>query len=102
VLTTDEQRETVSTFCILPDIMEETTLFVPCTRMHDLMRAWNLDLPEHDILLFLENMGFEEVEQNTEVRNGAVNFLHHPDFTFDNFWQLTKRKIVWMGPEVFF
>jgi hypothetical protein len=69
--------------------------------MHALIRVWNLD-PEHRLLLFPENMAFEEVELNAGVGNGAVDFLHHPDFTFDNFWQLTNRKIVWMSPEVFF
>jgi hypothetical protein len=73
--------------------------FVPCTRMHDLMRAWSLD-PRH-YLVFPENMGFEEVELRTGAPNVGVDFFHHPDFTFDDFWQLTRRKIVWMGPEIF-
>jgi hypothetical protein len=101
VLTTDKRRETVFYILILPPAIMEEALFVPCTCMHDLMLAWNLD-PGHRLLLFLENMGFEEVELNAGVGNGAVDFLNNPDFTFDDFWQLTNRKIVWMGPDVFF
>jgi hypothetical protein len=75
----------------------EEAFFVPCTRMHDLMRAWNAD-HEHT---FPENIDFEEVELRAGAGNGAGDFFHHPDFTFDNFWKLTHRKIVWMGPEIF-
>jgi hypothetical protein len=65
------------------------------------MRAWDLD-PNHRHLLFPENMRFEEVELRPGARNVAVDFSQHPAFTFDEFWQLAKNKIVWMGPEIFF
>jgi hypothetical protein len=70
--------------------------------MHDLMRAWNVD-HEHDDnepFLFPEDLHFEEVELRAGAGNGAVDFVH-PDFIFHNFWQLARRKIVWMGPEIF-
>jgi hypothetical protein len=87
VLTTDKRRETVFYILILPAIMEET-LFVPCTRMYDLMRAWNLD-HGHRLLLFLENMGFEEVELNAGVGNYMLQEIKtrtlasHADDEFD-------------------
>jgi hypothetical protein len=96
-----QRRETTFYILILRAIMEKA-FFVPCTRMHDLMRAWNVD-HEHDDdkpFLFPEDLDFEEVELLAGAGNGAVDFLH-PDFTFHNFWQLTRRKIVWMSPEIF-
>jgi hypothetical protein len=80
----------------------DEAFFLPCTRMRDLMRAWNVD-HEHDDdepFLFPEDMDFEEVELRAGAGNCTVDFLH-PDFTFDNFWQLTCRTVVWMGPEIF-
>jgi hypothetical protein len=76
---------------ILPAIMEDT-LFVPCNRMHALMHAWDL----------VPSQRFEEVELRPGAGNVAVDFSHHPDFAFDQFWQLTLRKIVWLGPDIFF
>jgi hypothetical protein len=86
----------------------EAALFVPCTRMHDLMRAWNVN-HEHDedddeVILFSEewDMTFEEVELRVGAENGAVDLFHqYPDFTFDNLWCLASRKIVWMSPDIF-
>jgi hypothetical protein len=83
----------------------EETLFEPCTRMHDLMRAWNVNHEHGDDgdegSPFPEDMDFEEVELRAGAGNGADDLLHHPDFTFDNFCELARRKIVWMGPEIF-
>jgi hypothetical protein len=83
----------------------EEAFFVPCTRMRDLMRAWNneheFDEDDDEHYPFPEDMDFEEVELRAGAGNGAVDLFHHPDFTFDDFWQLTQRKIVWMGPEIF-
>jgi hypothetical protein len=82
----------------------EEAFFVPCTRMHDRMRAWNNE-HEHDehedVSPFPEDIDIEEVELRAGAGNGAGDFFHHPDFTFNDFWQLTQRKIVWMGPEIF-
>jgi hypothetical protein len=75
----------------------EEAFFVPCIRMQNLMRAWNND-HEHT---FPQDIDFEEVELRAGVGNDAGDFFHHPDFTFDNFWQLTHRKILWLGPEIF-
>ncbi len=77
----------------------EEALFASCTRMQDLIRAWN-DNPENNASLF-RNFDFEEVELRAGVGNDAGDFFHHPDFTFDNFWQLTHRKILWMSTEIF-
>jgi hypothetical protein len=85
----------------------EEAFFVPCTRMHDIMRAWNVehdhgvDGDEDGFLEYLfRDMDFEEVELRAGVGNSVDDFLH-PNFTFDNFYQLARRKIVWMGPEIF-
>jgi hypothetical protein len=73
----------------------EEAFFAPCTRMHDLIRAWNDNL-ENDGFLD-RNFDFEEVELRAGAGNGAVNFLH-----FDDLWDLACRKVVvWLGPEIF-
>jgi hypothetical protein len=81
-----------------PAIMEEA-FFVPCTRMHDLIRAWNVvrRLGDDDFL-FPED--FEEVEVRDGAEDGAVDFLHNTDFMFDKLWRLAGHKIVWMDPEI--
>jgi hypothetical protein len=80
----------------------EEAFFEPCTRMHDIMRAWNVEHEnDDDEDGFPEDMDFEEVRLRAGAGNGAYGFFHHPDFTFDDFWQLTRRKIVWMGPRTF-
>jgi hypothetical protein len=85
----------------------EEAFFQPCTRMHDSMRAWNVehendvDVDENEHYLLPEDTDFEEVELRAGAGNGAYDLFHHPDFTFDEFWRLTQRKIVWMGPETF-
>jgi hypothetical protein len=83
----------------------EEAFFVPCTRMHDLMCAWNVEHEHGDDgdgdFYFPEDIGIEEVELRAGAGKGAVDFFHHPDFTFDDFWQLEHRKIVWIGPEIF-
>jgi hypothetical protein len=75
----------------------EETFFVPCTRMHDRMRASNAE----NGYAFPEDMAFEEIELRAGAGNGELDFFHHPDFTFDDFWQIARRKIVWMNPETF-
>ena len=82
--------------------MEAPFYLFPCTRMHDLMRAWHDDLEHDDFYGFPGDIDFEEVELRAVTGNGEVDFMHeYPDFTFNDFWQLTRRKIVWMGPEIF-
>jgi hypothetical protein len=103
VLTTDnDKRLSVFYVLILPALTEEA-FFQPCTRMHDLMRAWNVDHEddEDEESPFPEDLDFEEVELRAGAGNGADDLFHHPDFTFDNFWQLARRKIVWMSTEIF-
>jgi hypothetical protein len=81
------------------------TLFVPCTRMHDLMRAFNDDHEHVDDgdFVFPEDVDIEEVELRAGVGNGDVALFHqYPDFTFDNLWRLARRKIVWISPDIFF
>jgi hypothetical protein len=79
----------------------EEAFFVPCTRMRDIMRAWNIDREDGDYLFPERSMNFEEVELRAGAGNSAVDFLH-PNFTFDEvFWQLARRKIIWMGPHTF-
>jgi hypothetical protein len=85
----------------------ERAFFRPCTRMRYRMRAYN-DIHGNDgdgddddeAFLFPEAMDFEEVELLAGAENGAVDLLH-PAFTFDNFRQLTRRKIVWLGRDLF-
>jgi hypothetical protein len=77
----------------------EKALFVPCTRMRDIMRAFNED-HEHEYdgespFPNTQEMDFEEVK----LRDG-VNFMHS-GFTLDDLWDLASRKIVWMGRETF-
>jgi hypothetical protein len=75
----------------------EEALFVPCTRMRDLMRAFN-DNHEHEYdreSPFPNTIDFEEVKLRT-----GVSFMHS-GFTFDDLWDLASRKIVWMGRETF-
>jgi hypothetical protein len=80
----------------------EEAFFQPCTRMHDIMRAWNVEHEnDDDEVPFPEDLDFEEVELRAGAGNGAYGLFRHPDFTFDDFWQLTRRKIVWMGPNTF-
>jgi hypothetical protein len=79
----------------------EEAFFVPCTRMRDIMHAWNIDNEDADYLFPEHSMDFEEVELRAGAGNRAIDFLH-PDFMFDNvFWQLARRKIIWMGPHTF-
>jgi hypothetical protein len=72
----------------------EEAFFVPCTRMHDLMRD-----PDN-VEVFPGNIDFEEVELHARAGNTVDGFLH-PDLTFDNFCQLARRKIVWISTETF-
>jgi hypothetical protein len=73
----------------------EETFFAPCTRMHDLIRAWNVDrLPGDDDFIF-PDFDFEEVELRAGAGNGAVDFLDLVDL-----WDLACRKFVWMGPDI--
>jgi hypothetical protein len=85
----------------------EQTLIVRCTRMRALMRAWNRDHPGPDPKHFPENgdpenLDFEEVDLRAGVGDGAVDVFRHIQFTFDELWELANRKIVWMGPDLFF
>jgi hypothetical protein len=88
----------------------EEALFVPCTRMRALMRAWNRDHRGPDQKHFPENVVFNEVDLQqdlqdillqAESRFDAVGFLIRKGFMFNDLWDLAKRKIVWMGPDLF-
>ncbi len=80
----------------------EEDLFAACTRMRDLMREWNRDHPAPDHYQFPEDGDFEEVCLNAEMLDAAFNFFRNPRFTFNDFWELTKRNIVWFGRDLFF
>jgi hypothetical protein len=96
---------------ILSATMEQA-LFVPCTRMYDLMCAL-IHEPGHRHL-FQHDMhfertpsvqGFREVDLRAGVGIGAVDsLLRRTDFTFsfNDLWELANRKIVWFGPNIFF
>jgi hypothetical protein len=77
----------------------EEAFFVPCTRLHDLIRAWNVDREPCDDD-FLSPLDFEEVELRDGAENGAVDFLHNTDFTFSELSWLACCNIVWMGPDI--
>jgi hypothetical protein len=81
----------------------EEAFFQPCTRMHDLMRAWNVDHEYGDDGDFVfEDMDFEEVDLRAGAGNATDDLFHHPDFTFGgDLWQVARRKIVWMSTEIF-
>jgi hypothetical protein len=74
----------------------ERAFFRPCTRIRDFMRdgVYGTFLPN------FVDLDFEEVELLDGAESGAVDLLH-PAFTFDNLRQLTRRKIVWLGRDIF-
>jgi hypothetical protein len=81
----------------------EQALFAPCGRMYDLM----CDLMRYQ--RFQQNIpfrgDFQEVDLRAGVRNGAVGSLLRRTtfrFSFNELWELAKRKIVWFGPTIFF
>ena len=79
----------------------EGVFFEPTTRMHDLMSAWNNDHDdERNHFIVDEDHDFEEVELRAGAENGTVDLLH-PDFTFDEFWWLARRKFTWLGRDIF-
>jgi hypothetical protein len=73
----------------------EETFFAPCTRMHDLIRAWNVDREPGDDDFIFPDFDFEEVGLRAGAGNGAVDFLD-----LDDLWDLACRKFVWMGPDI--
>jgi hypothetical protein len=80
----------------------EEAFFVPCTRIRDRIRARNDDIDDDDDNDVDEDaMAFEEVELRAGAGNVGGAFFHHPDLMFAYFWQLTRSKIVWLGPDIF-
>jgi hypothetical protein len=71
---------------ILPAIMEEA-FFVPCTIACMILCAPGTLKHEHGDdgdFVFPEDMDFEEVELLSGAGDGAGDFFHHPEFTFDD------------------
>jgi hypothetical protein len=82
----------------------EEALFAPCTRMQDLIRAWNdhfHDNPGNTNAFLFRDFDFEEVELRAGAGNGAGDIFYHTDFTFDDLWDPTRSKIVWITLAIF-
>jgi hypothetical protein len=111
-LTKTTRSHLLLSILLLPAIME-TAFFVPTTRMRALLLA---DRPLYDRIQdpimraccpTLLPDTFQEVTMLEYVRNGTGTFesefyVLRSRFTFNNFFELARRKIVWVGPNLFF
>jgi hypothetical protein len=89
------------------ETMEEA-FFVESFHMRKLMLDWNRDHPRAGQMNFPGNPVFEEVALSPTAEDAVDRsfnffFLHnHPEFTLNDLRELAIRKIVWMGPDLFF